>query len=201
MTNDTSQDSLTTSQLPSDEQMFADFLRGDRASLVAVIKRHEVRLARIAYRITRCVHEAEDVRHSVVVRLLRSLESQPQLERVGAWLTRCTVNEALTRMRRRNREGRLLADLASDARSAAAESLTESVTRRESRERLSTALAQITPDDRALLSLRFDEDLTFREIAEVLGRPTSTVKSQMSQAIFRLRELLSGSSESQSHRR
>ena len=63
---------------------------------------------------------------------------------------------------------------------------------RESREQLAVALAKLAPEERALVSLRFDEDLTFREIGEVLELPTSTIKSQLSQAIARLRTALSG---------
>ena len=167
MNNDGSGQAVTTSRLPTDEQLLAGFLKGDRAALVGIIERHELRLARIAYRVTGCHHEAEDVRHAVFVKFLQAMDRLPELKQVGAWLTRCTVNEAVTRMRRRSRDGRVIADLAQGSRTTNDSTPLQELQKDESRQRLAGALARLPPDDRALLSLRFDEDLTFREIAEV----------------------------------
>lgn len=180
---------MTTSQSLTDEQLLASYRQGDRAALASIVERHETRLARIAHRVTGCPHESLDVRHSVFVRLLQSLDRGDELKCVGAWLTRCVVNEAVTRVRRKTRENRLLADLASGTESNH-DSPAEQMAQREAREALSAALTQMSPDERALLSLRFDEELTFRELAEILDRPASTVKSQLALAIARLREML-----------
>src|SRR5262245_48220783 len=175
MASDDSQESLTVWPVPTDEQLLTDFRNGDPSALAAIVERHEMRLARIAYRITGCRYEAEDVRHTVLVRFLHSIGRSTQLERIGAWLTRCTVNEAVTRGRQRNREDRTLTTFAALAKSDGSLSPVERLQQDESREQLYVVLSKLTPDERALLSLRFDEDLTFREIAEVLERPASTV--------------------------
>jgi len=99
------QESTTTSALPTDEQLLLDFQQGDQAAFATIVERHEVRLARIAYRIVGCRHEAEDARHAVFVRFLQQIGQSRQLERVGAWLTRCTVNEAITRARQKKSGG------------------------------------------------------------------------------------------------
>ncbi len=191
MGSDGSLDSTTASTVPGDEQLLLAFQCGDRSALVAIVERHEDRLARIAYRIVGCRNEAEDVRHAVFVRFLRIIDRSQQIENVGAWLTRCTVNEGITRVRQRERESRTRAELVRLARTAREPTPLERLQDDESREQLSVALATLSPDERALVSLRFDAGLTFREIAEVLGRSASTVKSQLSQAITRLRKSLS----------
>ena len=132
------------------------------------------------------------MRHAVFVRFLSTIDRSQQVENVGAWLTRCTVNEGITRVRQRERESRTRAELVRLARTAREATPLERLQDDESREQLSVALAKLSPDERALVSLRFDEGLTFRDIAEVLERSASTVKSQLSQAIARLRELLGG---------
>lgn len=184
------QESMTAAALLTDEQLLVEHQRGERSALETLVGRHEARLARIAYRIMGCRHEAEDVRHTVFVRFLQALHRLLELKQVGAWLTRCTVNEAVTRMRQRRRDGRAIAHLAQSSRTVNDNSSLQRLQQDEMRRRLAAALAQLGPDDRALLSLRFDEDLTFREIAEVLERPASTVKTQMAHAITRLRALL-----------
>lgn len=191
MEHDHSQDATSTSVSPTDEQLLVDYLNGAPSAFAAIVERHENRLARIAYRIVGCRSEAEDVRHAVLVRFLQLCGGQSrQFTRVGAWLTRCTVNEAISRVRKQYREGRVRAEIAMFVPAAVTSSPLEQVQLDESHERLSIALAELSPDARAILSLRFDEDLTFREIAELLDRPTSTVKSQVAKAIAQLRELL-----------
>src|SRR5687767_11328444 len=103
------QKTATAATVTTDEQLLLDFQQGDRSALVLIVERHEVRLARIAYRITGCQHEAEDVRHAVFVRFLQFIDQSRQLENVGAWLTRCTVNEAVTRVRQQGRKSRAMA--------------------------------------------------------------------------------------------
>src|SRR5262245_28456075 len=95
------QESITTAALLSDEQLLMAYQRGERSALAALVGRHETRLARIAYRITGCPYEAEDIRHAVFVRFLQALDRLAEVKQIGAWLTRCTVNEAVTRIRQR----------------------------------------------------------------------------------------------------
>lgn len=52
---------------------------------------------------------------------------------------------------------------------------------------LGQALDRLTPKQRAVLVLRYYEDLTERQTAAVLGVSVSTVKSQTSQALLRMR--------------
>jgi RNA polymerase sigma-70 factor (sigma-E family) len=52
------------------------------------------------------------------------------------------------------------------------------------------ALARIPPRDRAILVLRYFEDLSVESVAESLGLPEGTVKSQSSRSLAQLRRLL-----------
>src|SRR5262245_18121652 len=109
MVNEGCHESRTVSASATDEQLMLGWRRGDRSALDDIVRRHEDRLATIAFRITGCRHEAEDVRHNMFVQFLQSLA---EVRQVAAWLTRCTVNEAIARMRRRGRERRVLSDIA-----------------------------------------------------------------------------------------
>jgi RNA polymerase sigma-70 factor (ECF subfamily) len=55
------------------------------------------------------------------------------------------------------------------------------------------ALEGIHPDHRAVLLLHYHQEMTFDEIAVVVGRPMNTVKSWHRRALFKLRDILSGS--------
>jgi RNA polymerase sigma-70 factor (ECF subfamily) len=190
MRPDGSKESATEAGSLTDERLLQFFEAGDQTAFEAIIERHEARLARIAYRIVGCMHEAEDVRHAVFVRLLQVGTQRTKLGNIGAWLTRCTVNEAITRLRHKSLEGRVIEEAAYMVQRAAETHPPDQAEADELGEKLSTVLKGLSPDARALLSLRFDENLTFPEMAELLDRPASTVKSQVSHAITRLRKLL-----------
>ncbi len=57
------------------------------------------------------------------------------------------------------------------------------------RRALRTALLRLGPRQRAVIVLRYLEDHTEREVAEILGCTPSTVSSQASRALARLRQL------------
>ncbi|MHB8974104.1 MAG: RNA polymerase sigma factor [Pirellulaceae bacterium] len=185
-------DSAMASTAPTAEELLLSFQQGNQSSLAEMVGIHEQRLAQIAYRIVGCPSEAEDVRHAVFVQLLITIRELRQINNVGAWLTRCTVNEALTRVRQRDRTSRLKMELIRRGSRVADTTPLEQLQDHESREQLAAALAKLSPEERALVSLRFDENLTYREIGEVLERPASTIKSQLSKAIARLRTALGG---------
>jgi len=69
---------------------------------------------------------------------------------------------------------------------------------------LMDALAELAPRQRAAIVLRYYEDLSVQQTAELLGCSIGTVKSQTSDALARLRDLLGDldeAAESESERR
>jgi RNA polymerase sigma-70 factor (sigma-E family) len=64
------------------------------------------------------------------------------------------------------------------------------------------ALARIPPRDRAIVVLRYWEDLSVESVADILGLPAGTVKSQSARSLAELRRLLGSTHPSHDpHRR
>jgi RNA polymerase sigma-70 factor (ECF subfamily) len=80
-----------------------------------------------------------------------------------------------------------LTDPPSQNRSAEAALLAE-----EQKRHLTAAMMQLPPRERAAIVLREIEGLSTAEVAEILGSSEVTVRSQISRAIARLRQILAG---------
>lgn len=188
---DKSSTSEDSAQKALDRERLIAFVSGDVFALESFIRTHETRLARIAHRVLGCRSEAEDARNTVFVRLIAEIQDVSRLAAPAAWLTRCVVNEALTRVRRNARERRLLSKLLTWKTFASERNVLESLVDEESISELQLALQMLSPEQRTLVSLRYDEGMTFQDIAELLRKPPSTIKSQLSKAIALLRIALS----------
>lgn len=157
---------------------------GDHSAFTALVHRWEDTLYRIACRITGDHAAAEDARQAVFLRLLERPRSIRHADRLGRWLRRSVVNEAINivRKKRRMHPGGYRLERAVDS--------ADPLQAREQSEQLREAMEKLDPGDRALLSLRFDEGLTMREISTVVRRPISTVKTRVDRAVGRLRSHL-----------
>jgi RNA polymerase sigma-70 factor (ECF subfamily) len=60
----------------------------------------------------------------------------------------------------------------------------------EQRSAVATALAALEPNQQAVVRLSFYDGLSHGEIAEKLGRPLGTVKTQVRQGLLRMRDAL-----------
>jgi RNA polymerase sigma-70 factor (ECF subfamily) len=187
---------FVSSEPDADEQarLVEQYCLGDRSAFAALVQIWEQRLLTIAYRVVGNVHDAEEVRQMVLLKLARSLPKLDDPARFAGWLRRCVVNEAVTWVRRRNSETKRREAFGA----AGADVLPtppELALAAERSQRLQKALGRLDPDLRAILSLRFDEGLTIRQIAEVLGKPPMTVHGQIAKAVNQLRQRLGAECE------
>lgn len=161
------------------------FCRGDDQALEELVRHVEASLMRIAFRIVGQVADAEEVRQTVLLRLLESRERLSDVDDFSAWIHRCVVNEALTAVRRRQRAQKMVEGLPNPSLDAIDPQ--RSIVLSDEVQIMKAALETLEPEQRALLALRFDEDLTIRRIAAVMKKPHTTIQSQLTKAIDRLR--------------
>jgi len=150
-----------------------------------VVHDRQRQVLRTAYRILGNWADAEDVAQEAFVRLHRHGLGFPNEAALGGWLYRVAVNLCLDH-NRASRPKQELLELPSGAASAEAE-----VIRDQQKGKLMAAMAQLPPKERAAIVLREIEGLSTAEVAEILGTAEGTVRSQISKAVIRLREILS----------
>jgi RNA polymerase sigma-70 factor, ECF subfamily len=150
-----------------------------------VVREREVSILRTAYRMLGNWADAEDVAQEVFVRLHRHGLSFPTAAALNAWLYRVAVNLCLDRTRSSRPRGELR-DISDGSESAETAAI-----RSEQGRRLMTALGRLPARERAVIVLREIEGLSTAEVAEVFGSTETTVRSQISKAMARLRTMLS----------
>jgi RNA polymerase sigma-70 factor (ECF subfamily) len=170
------------------------FARLDRVTFAQSVTEHQDELYGVALRILGDRDAAHDATSRALLKAFRYWDRYDQSRPVRHWLLRIAANEAISIARERSRDlaRRTSAD---DARETAdrAPLPDESAIAREERERVRHAVAVLPELYRVPVVLRYFSELTVDEIAEVTGRPASTVGVQLLRARALLRSSLEAS--------
>src|SRR4026208_1253743 len=86
---------------PTDEDLVAAVLEGDRDRFGDLVERYQGRLVNYLYRLLRNVDDAHDLAHEVLVKVYQVLDRYDPQYRFSAWLFRVPQNAAIDQIRRR----------------------------------------------------------------------------------------------------
>ena len=147
-----------------------------------MVERYSASLYRLAYSYLCNRQDAEDVLQEVFLKFLRHRPVFSAEEQRRAWLMTVTANQCrdLLRSPWRRRMGEL-----NEAQSLSAPEP-------ESYPEIAAALAQLPAKDRAVVYLFYYEELPAKEIAAVLHMTDSAVRTRLSRARGKLKDLLGG---------
>ena len=150
-----------------------------RAAFIEYVAARRPLLYRTAWVLTGDHHQAEDLVQQVLTRLFVAWPKVSQVQSVDAYVRTMLVNANIDRLRRRREHvGLDVFDVAAPSQDV--DSLLD----------LRAALSDLAPGQRQVLVLRHLWGLSVDETAATLGIAPGTVKSQTSDAVHRLRELL-----------
>jgi len=144
------------------------------------VREHQDEVYGVALRITGDRDAALDVASATFLKAYRAFDRYDQVRPLRHWLLRIATNEAITYVRKRGRELRRRVEVehASAIPDPTASPDTESVAR-EDRARIRAAVSTLPELYRVVIVLRYFNDLSVEEIAQVTGRPASTVGVQL----------------------
>ncbi|MFZ0635737.1 MAG: sigma-70 family RNA polymerase sigma factor [Candidatus Acidiferrales bacterium] len=154
------------------------------------------RVYRMALRITRNDHDAEDAQQETMVKAFRHLDQFEGRARFTTWISRIAINESLMSLRKRNDLRRVpLDDVAENAEDTfalrqfrpPAENPEANFARRELRASINEAIGSLRPLYRDVFVLRAVDELSTSETARALKLTASTVKTRLRRARVELR--------------
>lgn len=175
-----------------DQTLIERSRKGDGDSYGHLVIRYQGIAARTALLITGDAAEAEEAAQDAFVKAYAALGRFRDGAPFRPWLLRIVANEALNRRasakRRPTVDLEQAFDRAADERAASPEA---AALASERRDLVIAALGRLRADDRQVIAYRYLLDLSEAEMAEALGVARGTVKSRLSRAMGRLREVMS----------
>lgn len=133
----------------------------------------------------------EEVMQEVALAAVAQRAPLAEQRRVGAWLYRLAVRQALLYRRRAGRQRKLVTRYAASEQDGVPDPL-DWLVRDERRQLVREALGRLARRDAEILLLKYAEGLSYRELARRLGVAESTVEARLHRARGRLRDELAG---------
>jgi RNA polymerase sigma-70 factor (ECF subfamily) len=173
--------------------------RGDQAAFERIMRRHNRTLFRTARAILRNDEEAEDALQEGYLQAYGAMAGFRGDAKLSTWLARIVANQALQRLRKRERRAQILPLQQSGAAEAEFEEAVDVKTDNgpeaaaqsgELRRVLEKQIDALPDSYRAVFVLRAVEELTVEETAAILLIPEATVRSRFFRARSLLREAL-----------
>ena len=167
------------------EELIRRFKNGDRKAFAEIYERFKGRVYSLAYRLLLGAAEAEDVSQEAFTRAYRYIRSFDDHLSFEAWLSRIVYNLCLDLRRNFLRDQERIAGYLREREP----SKNNSELSLGDEEALQNYLAQLDDEDRAIVTLYYLEDHTYEEVSQILQIPMGTVKSRLSRARDKLREI------------
>jgi len=187
MPDSPSQPPQGAARIAGEADLVARTLSGERSAFGVLVERYAPQARRVARAVLGDPDEADDAAQDGFLSALVKLGQYDARRPFGPWLMRIVANAATDR--RRRRQVRKVEPLDPGLVGGGPRPDTEAVWS-ELGERLRTALAELPARRRTAVVLFDVEGYSHAEIAEMLGIPEGTVRSEVFHARRRLRALL-----------
>jgi RNA polymerase sigma-70 factor, ECF subfamily len=180
-----------------DLPLLAKARTGDFLAFEALVGRYEQQVYRLARRIVREPHDAEEVVQETFISVLEHLKEFREEASFRSWLLRIATNAALKVLRQRRSHPTVPLQEETEASTPHPEFIAPwqedpalLADRQEIRELLEEAMQQLDEKHRVVFVLRDMEELSIEETAAALQLSAANVKIRLMRARLMLRELL-----------
>lgn len=166
------------------EKKIKQSIRGDREALLFLLKQEKEKLYRTAYSYVRNEADALDVFQQTVLLAIESVHQLREPKYFKTWLMKICINVSLSVLQKQKNV--ILID------EFKFNTLSTEIATSDEKLDLLDAIYGLDDKYKTVLLLKYYEDLTFEQIAEVLGEPIGTVKSNGKRALAKIKKTLKG---------
>lgn len=168
---------------PDDEALAAAFAAKERWAFEEAYRRFRALLYSSAYNVLGNAEDAQDCVHDALARVWRSPDSYSRARgAIRSFLVVCVRNEAITRLRSKQRRDRLSQRLAAEPQEHDELRVVDVI----ETDRLRIAMRSLPAEQRRPLELAYFEQKTHTEIARELNEPLGTIKSRIAMGLRKL---------------
>ena len=184
---------------PTDSEVVAAYLAGDRRSFDQLVERYQRRLLNFVFRTIGDRERGEDLVQEVFIRVHRHLHRFDQTKKFSTWIYTIASNLAKNELRNRSRNPLVLFQTIKKNWEADHRPLQfedhhyrpdDLFRKRHLRELVEWAVAQLPEHHRMVFVLRELEGKTYEEIAEITDCNLGTVKSRLNRARHRFAQII-----------
>ena len=162
---------------PTDQDLVAKVLQGDKEQFTLLVERYYDKLNRYALRLLNYNEaDAEDATSAALLKAYQNLGGYNPKLKFSSWIYRITHNEAVNLIRRNSKF--FTFDPFTSSLSLLPGQKDVDITKLE----VEQALSKLKPNERNLLILFYLEELSLKEIAEILKSTPGSVKARLSLA-------------------
>ena len=185
-------------QNTDEQRLIHQAARGEAAAFEQLMRQHEGRMYAVALRMCGNREDAQDCLQEAMLRVYRAMSGFKGQSSFSTWVYRITMNTCLDELRRGKRRKASSLDERIDAGWAPVDDMDtpeHHAMRSEQRRALERAIQELPEDMRSAVVLRDIQGCSYDEIADILDTNVGTIKSRISRARSRLREILSAQME------
>ncbi len=182
---------------PADnESLMTRVQHGDMNAYQELIRLYQKKVFRVISSYQRNPEDALEVVQDTFLKLYTSRNTWERKTSFAAWLYRIAINASIDRYRRSGKdkpaylEDMVEAQIHKSATANRPHDALERLKAGERRAMLEEAIRRLPDRQREVVSLRFFAEMQLSEIADALGCPLGTVKSNLHKAIHTLRDYL-----------
>ena len=190
--------------MATDEELLADFARGDETAIAELLSRYEQELFAFLQRFVNNAVVAEDLFQETFIQVYRNVSSFDSTRRFRPWLFTIAANKARDYLRLNVRHtvqslDSLTGTEAGNDRSSYVElmeadvsSAPERLMQDEDKQAVRQALAKLPDRYREVLLLSYFHGFAYKQIAQILDIPLGTVKSRLHAGLAQFARLWNG---------
>lgn len=154
--------------------------KGDKEDFLGLIDENRLNLYRVARGILKDKEDIEDALQNTIIKSFQKINSLKKNEYFRTWIIRILINECNEILRKNKRVTHLDDNTATEIYSDSYENMD-----------LTSAINSLSEELRLTTVLFYFEDMSLKDIAKMLKIPEGTVRSRLTRARVKLREVMS----------